>query len=78
MEVSLNVAVWPKALRLEKAKASQVNDEASDSDDDLGPIPDSVLEVDDWHAFFLEEEDAADDDEVERIISLVDQTGDVA
>jgi hypothetical protein len=78
MEASLNVAVWPKALRLEKAKASQVNDEASDSDDDLGPVPDSVLEVDDRHVFFLEEGDAADKDEVERMISLVDQTEDIA
>jgi len=42
--------------------------------DDFGPIPDPVLEVDDRHVSFLEGEDAADDDEVERIVALVDQT----
>ena len=42
-----------------------------DSDlDDLGPDP--VFEVDDRHVSFLEEEDTADGDEVERIVALVD------
>ena len=76
-ETFLEVASWPKALGLKRA--SQCDDSDDDDDsisdlDDFGPVPDSVLQVDDRHVSFLEEEEAADADEVERIVTLVDQT----
>ena len=41
--------------------------------EDFGPVPNPVLKVNDRHVSFLEGEDMADD-EVERIVALVDQT----
>jgi hypothetical protein len=74
-EPFLEAASWPDSLGLEGP--SEIDDEDEDPTsglDGFGPEPDSVLEVDDRHASFLEEEDTADDDEVERIVALVDQT----
>jgi hypothetical protein len=77
-EAFLEAASWPKALGLKKAPQHD-DDDDSDSEsiadlDDFGPVPDSILQVDDRHVSFLEEEEAAEDDEVERIVALVDQT----
>ena len=77
-EAFLEVTSWPKALGLKAA--SQLDDDDDDDDDDSifnldgFDSPDSVLEVDDHHVSFLEEQETADHDEVERIVALVDQT----
>ena len=75
-EAFLEAASWPKALGLKGV--SQCDDDDDDDSsisnlDDFGPVPDSVLEVDDRHVSFLEEEEGVDDDEVERIVTMVDQ-----
>jgi hypothetical protein len=41
--------------------------------DDFGPSPETVFQLDDWHVGFLEEPDRAEEGEVERLLSLVDQ-----
>jgi len=79
METFLEDASWPKALGLKKASQCDDDDDNDDGEsisdlDDFGPVPNSVLQVDDRHVSFLEEEEAADDNEVERIVALVDQT----
>ena len=70
-EPFLEAASWPKQLHLKTA--SKLDDEDVESDsDDFGPVPDSVFEVDDRHVSFLEEEGQVDEDEVERMVALVD------
>ena len=52
-------------------------DELEDSIDDLGdfdPVPDTIFQLDDWVVSFLEEDNRVDEGEVDRMLSLVDQT----
>jgi hypothetical protein len=73
----LSLAHWPKELPLQ-APPGHLDEEAEADNimvdlDDFGPSPETVLQLDDRHVSFLEEPDRAEEGEVERLLSLVDQ-----
>ena len=83
MSSLLPSASWPNDLVLQLPLISlddemliSLDDEAVDDMVDLGdfgPSPDTVLQLDDRHVSFLEEQDKVEESEVERLLSLVDQ-----
>jgi hypothetical protein len=66
---------WPTEI-LSCPPSFKFNPEAEDHDRDLdefSPLPDSVFMLDDRHAAFLEAQAKAEEDDVERMLHLVDQ-----
>jgi len=83
MNSLLPSASWPSNLTVQ-LRLKSLNDEAlipleDETDDDMvdlgdfGPLPETVLQLDDRHVSFLEEQDKVEESEVERLLSRVDQ-----
>jgi len=67
----LPLSHWPN---VEGGPLSYLDDEDPDEFLELGdfnPLPDTVLQLDDQHVMFLEQQDKEEEGEVERLVSLV-------
>lgn len=76
MSDSVPSSHWPNVIGCEPVP--NLNEEEDDDFVELGdfsPLPDTVLQLDDQHVMFLEEQDKEEEDEVQRLVSLVYKHG---